>query len=75
VSDALDLCVKASLAVGVVADLSDSAIGLVERVLALDDIAVSRLPLALVVVGVWVLDAIFELVLWIGVIIAFVVGA
>jgi hypothetical protein len=74
-SDAFDMSLEASVLVRRVLDDALGSIGLVQRVLALDDISVAVLPLALVVVCVWVVDSVLELVRWmVMVVLAMVFG-
>lgn len=66
VSCSLDLCVESVLMIGGVVDLPEGAVGFLDCVVAFDYVAVSRLVLALHVVGVRVVDAVFELVVGVG---------
>lgn len=54
------------MVIGGVVDSADGAVGLDQRVLPLDDVTVARLPLALLVAGVPVGDAVVELVAGVG---------
>jgi hypothetical protein len=62
VSDSLDMCLEAVVLVRGVFDDSLRAIGLIQGVFALNLVAITVLPLALVVLGVRVMHAILELV-------------
>lgn len=74
VSDLLDDRVETVVLVGRVLDNTSGSVRFLQRVSALDDIAVAALPLLLVVAGVRVLDAIVELVLGVAVLVLFVVA-
>jgi hypothetical protein len=63
-SDALNMGSEASLLVRRVLDDSLRAIGLVQGVFALDLVAIAVLPLSMVVLGVWIVHAIFVFVRW-----------
>lgn len=58
----LDFSVESVLVVGGVVDFPESAVGLLEGVVSLHDVSVSALVLALDVVSVWVVYAVFEVV-------------
>lgn len=61
-SDLLHDRIEAVVLVGRVLDDASGAIGLLQRVCALDEVTITRLPLLLVVTGVGILHAIVELV-------------
>lgn len=61
----MDLSVESVLVVGGVVDFSDGSVGFLESVISLYDVTVPSLVLALDVVGVWVVNAVFEFVLWV----------
>jgi hypothetical protein len=73
VADLLDNRVEATVLVRVVLHDALSAISFVDGVLALDDIAVAGLPLALVVAGVSVFDSVLEFVRGMRVVVGVVV--
>jgi len=56
-------CVEAVVLVGGVLDGADGAVGVVDCVLALDHVAVPRLPLVLEVAGVRIVHSVVKLVL------------
>lgn len=62
VSGPVDFSIETVLLVGCVMDLPDGSVGFLQLVESLDDVAVPRLVLALDVVGMWVVNAVFELV-------------
>lgn len=62
VSDVLDLGFETVLAVGVIFNNTLGSIGLIQGVLAHDNIPIAHLPLALVVTGVVVLHSVLVLV-------------
>jgi hypothetical protein len=64
-----------AVAIVVVLDLAVCTVGLVQLVFAVQVVAITLFPLALVVMGVWVLDAIVELVLWVAMVFLVVVGS
>lgn len=56
----LDDSVETSVVVGIVVDYSQTAIWFYEGVGALDDVAVSRLPLGFIVMSVGIIDCVVE---------------
>lgn len=64
-SDLLDDGLESIVIVCGVLDNADCAIGLIQTVFALHNIAVTNFPLTFVVTGVGVFDSIFEFVLWV----------
>uniref|UniRef100_A0A182TI12 Uncharacterized protein n=1 Tax=Anopheles melas TaxID=34690 RepID=A0A182TI12_9DIPT len=60
---------KTAVLVRLVLDDALGTVGLVQRVLSLDDIAITHFPLALVVAGVGILDTVLELVLRVRVVV------
>jgi hypothetical protein len=73
VSDSFNVGLEASVLVRRVLDDALGAVSFVQSVLALDDVSVSVLPLALVVAGVGVLDSVLVLVGWVVVVVVVVV--
>jgi hypothetical protein len=74
VANSLDDSIESGLVVGGVFNNSFRSVGFGQFVGSLDNISVTMLPLALVVSGMWVLDTVFELVFWMGVVVDVVVG-
>ncbi|CAH1401419.1 unnamed protein product [Nezara viridula] len=64
-----DFGVEAAVFVCCVVYLSDRAVGLLQLVISFDVVTISRLLLALYVVGVRIMNAVFELVLRMGILI------
>jgi len=74
VSDLLDFGVESVVMVGGVVDFPGGAIGLLQSVVSLDNIAFPGLVLALDVTGVGVVDGVFEVVVGRGIVVASMLG-
>jgi hypothetical protein len=64
VTDTFDVSMEASLVIGMVADNSLGSVSLIECVLASHFVTVTMLPLALVILRVRIVNAVFKLVGW-----------